>query len=325
MKVSSNIAISLPYQSMSEAKAPAAKSREQVALAADLKDSLVRYHQLEGSKNGSGLDGVQYNPLAPKSEQGLSEHIDSLTKFLAVQEDIAFRPSPKSGSARSEYRAELATRSAAYVRSSAKQMLEQAVSMIGDPALKQLAKLGLETAPKLFYTAPSSSSGRYHPADEINDGGLVLHTARVVSMANHLADYYGVSSKERDLLTTALILHDSRKGGDANWSSLKDYAPDHGDVAAKAILELKGADSTDGKTVARLAANHMAQWTQVVDSDSKTAPNGRVPSRKDPRPPADKLEQIVSYADYLAAQDNVYVLPPGYEADYLKEIPLILP
>lgn len=290
-------------------------------LAADLKNSLVRYHQLEGTKNGSRTKGVQFNPLAPKTEAALEKHLNEVAEYISKQADVEFRPSPSVEPARGEYRGDLAKKSAAYVQSSAKQMLDQAIAMIGDPALKALVEEGLDTAPKLFFTAPSSSSGKYHPADEINDGGLVLHTARVVTMAEHLADFYGVTPQERDILTAALILHDTRKGGDADWKTLKDYAPDHGDVAGSAIARLEGADTKEGKEVVRLASNHMAQWTQIIPPGTKPGANGKVKSTSDPRPPADKLEQIVSYADYLASQDNVYVLPAGYKADYLKDIP----
>lgn len=304
---------------------PAADSKEaekRDGLAADLKDSLVRYHQLEGTKNGSRTEGVQFNPAAPKTEAGLEKHLGEIAEYIAKQDNVEFRPSPNFEPYRGEFRGDLTKKSAAYVQSSAKQMLEQATAMIGDPALKALVQQGLKTAPELFFTAPSSSTGKYHPADEINDGGLVLHTARVVTMAQHLADFYGVSKQERDILTAGLILHDTRKGGDANWRTLQDYAPDHGDVAANAISHLKGANTEKGKEVVRLAANHMAQWTQIVDPNAKPGANGKAKSTSDPRPPADKLEQIVSYADYLASQDNVYVLPAGYQADYLKDIPL---
>ena len=34
--------------------------------------------------------------------------------------------------------------------------------------------------PGYFYIIPSSSSGKYHPADELSDGGLLLHTLKTV-------------------------------------------------------------------------------------------------------------------------------------------------
>ena len=276
------------------------------ALADDMKQGLVRYHQLDGLKNGSRLEGVQFNPIVAASEKALRKELDGVVKHLSSQDNFAFRPSPSFEPGRGEFRADLAAKSAKMVESSAKQMLAEATNLIHDPTLKAMVKEGLKTVPKQFYSAPSSSTGQFHPADEINKGGLVLHTCRVVETAQHLADYYEISPKERDIVTAALILHDSCKGGKP-WV---DYAKDHGDVAAAHIATLKNGNSAAGKVAQRLAANHMAQWTQLADGT------------RQPRPPADKLEQIVSYADYIAAQDNIYISPRGYNANYLDEVPL---
>lgn len=276
------------------------------AMRDDMKNVLVRYHQLDGLENGSRTEGVQFNPIVDKTEPALRKHIDKVTTYLSKQDDIQFRPSPTFDPGRADFRADVAKKAAKMVESSAKQMLQAATDMIQDPALRTMVKTALKSVPKEFYTAPSSSTGKYHPADEINKGGLVLHTCRVVATAQHLADFYKIDQKERDILTAALILHDSCKGG-VPW---KDYAKDHGDVAAQFIAGVKGGDTEDGKVVQRLAANHMAQWSQLADG------------KRDPRPPADKLEQIVSYADYIAASDNVYVIPAGYKADYLNDVPV---
>jgi hypothetical protein len=280
---------------------------KRAALADDLKNSLYRYHQLDGLQNGSYTDGVQFNPLADQTEKGLKKHIDDVTKFIAKQKNVDFRPSPSLDPGRGEYRAEMAKKSAAIVKASAEMMLKEATNLIVDPSLRTLVQKALKEIPAEFYTAPSSSTGKYHPADEINDGGLVLHTCRVVTMAQHLGDFYGITQKERDILTAGLILHDSCKGG-LPWEQ---YAKDHGDVAAGFMAGLKGGDTPEAKKAAELAANHMAQWSQTADG------------KRTPRPPQDKLNQIVSYADYLAAQDNIYVCPNGYKPTYLDEMPAV--
>ncbi len=273
------------------------------ALADDMKDGLRTYHQLDGEQNGSKTDGVQFNPLVSADEKSLRQDIDKLTGFLSQQSDVQFRPSPNSGPERTQFRKDLATRSAKYVESSAQQMLNEATELIVDPAIKALVKNALKTVPKEFYSAPSSSSGRYHPADEINKGGLVLHTCRVVAMAKHVGDYYGVSQQESDILRAGLILHDSCKGGEP-WNG---YAKDHGDVAAAHIAKTEGSNTPEAKLIIQVAANHMAQWSQNADGS------------RCPRPPANKLDQIASYADYIAAQDNIYVRPAGYDDSYLNK------
>jgi hypothetical protein len=273
-----------------------------ITSADDMQEGLHRYHQLDGLQNGSHTDGVQFNPLVSADENSLRQDIQKLTGYLSEQKDIQFKPSPSSGPERTQFRKDLAARSAKYVESSAQQMLSEATDLIVDPAIKALVKNALKTVPKEFYTDPSSSSGRYHPADEINKGGLVLHTCRVVAMAKHVGDYYGVSQQESDILRAGLILHDSCKGGEP-WNG---YAKNHGDVAAAHITRTEGSDTPDGKLITQVAANHMAQWSQNADGS------------RCPRPPANKLDQIASYADYIAAQDNIYVRPAGYDDSYLN-------
>ena len=263
------------------------------ALAADMVAGLNTYHKVDGAKNGSPGDTVQLSP-STNNEKELKAEIKDLADFVATREGIEFRP-PAEGVQRKDHRKVVAKKAASWVKASVKPMLDAALSGIVDPSLKALARAGLESSADEFFTAPSSSSGRYHPADEINDGGLILHTCRDVVMADHLGEFYGVTTKEKDILKTALILHDSWKGGDP-WAG---YAQDHGDLAAQHIATLPGGNTKDGKTVQRLVANHMAQWNKKADKS------------KDPRIPADKLEQIVSYADYLGSRDNVYITTPG--------------
>src|SRR3990167_5199297 len=71
----------------------------------------------------------------------------------------------------------------------------------------------LEHAPNYFWTIPSSSSGQNHPADENTEGGLVLHTKRVVDIANHLCEALYIRYIERDCVLAAAILHDLVKRG----------------------------------------------------------------------------------------------------------------
>lgn len=275
----------------------------------DVSRELTRYHQLDGKKNGSKLDGVQFSPVVAQDEKALRKEIDDLSSFLSTRENITFRPSPICDPVRGDFRADLAAKSKKYVESSAKLMLEQATDTIVDPTIKAMVKEGLKSVPKAFFTEPSSSTGKWHPADEINEGGLVLHTCRVVGMAQNLADYYKLDQHEKDVVTGALILHDACKGGFESWPQGA-YAPDHGDVAARMISTLKNGNSLVGKELQRLAGNHMAQWSVKADGTP------------DPRKPADKLEQIVSYADYVASRDNIYLVPKGYDASYLNDVPV---
>jgi HD superfamily phosphodiesterase len=159
-----------------------------------------------------------------------------------------------------------------------------------------MVQQGLKECDKEFFTAPSSKSGMFHPADEINEGGLALHSSRVVQMGEYLGEYFGLDAREKDTLRAGLVLHDSVKGGDP-W---KGYSNEHGELASKFISSLDGPDDAR-TTAAQIANNHMAVWRQKVDG----TPNPAVPDNK--------MDMITSLADYLAARDNLYVDVPGVD------------
>lgn len=85
------------------------------------------------------------------------------------------------------------------------------ISLIQDKGVRSFVRAVLLNAPKLFWTGPSSCSGKYHPPDERGEGGNVLHTKRVVRIAQIMAVSQERSSVETDVVIAACILHDLTK------------------------------------------------------------------------------------------------------------------
>lgn len=263
----------------------------------EFQKELHGYYQMHGEKNGSPIDGTIYPPDIKAGDQvALQSRVDDLSTFLSTKDGINLRPTPDFGHGRIEDRAEVAAAASGWVKAGKEVALKVATDMIQDPAIKAMVHQGLKTVDEEFYTAPSSKSGMFHPADEINEGGLVLHTARVVQMGEYLGEFFGLEGREKDVLRAGLILHDAVKGGEP-W---KGYANEHGELAGKLIMGLDGPE--DAKQVAaQMASNHMALWRQTPDG----APNPAVPDNK--------MDMITSLADYLAARDNIYLDVPGVD------------
>lgn len=261
------------------------------SLAQEFKKELIGYYQLNGEKNGSGIEGTIYPPdIKPQDEVSLQHRVDDLSEFLAKKPGITLRPTPAFGEGRIEDRAQVAAAASGWVKAASKTALRVATDLIVDPSIRAMVNQGLQVCDKEFFTAPSSKSGMFHPADEINEGGLVLHTARVVTMGEHLGEFFGLNEREKETMRAGLILHDSVKGG-APW---KGYANDHGELAGAMIRGLNGPE--DVKQVAgQIADNHMALWRQRPDG----SPNPAIPNNK--------MDMIASLADYLAARDNIYL------------------
>ena len=69
------------------------------------------------------------------------------------------------------------------------QPVMEELDMISDDNIKSFVKSILIRADS-FWTIPSSFSGKYHPSDEHNQGGNLLHTKRVVRAASVISDSY---------------------------------------------------------------------------------------------------------------------------------------
>lgn len=261
----------------------------------EFKKELQGYYQMHGEKNGSPFEGTIYPPDIKKGDEvALQDRVDDLSEFLSKKDGITYRPTPELGEGRIQDRAEVAAAASGWVEASGKAALQAATELIQDPAIRMMVHQGLAECNPKFYDAPSSKSGMFHPADEINKGGLALHTARVVAMGEHLGEYFGLDAREKDVLRAGLILHDSVKGG-TPWDG---YANEHGELAGELIMGLDGPEDAKA-TAAQVASNHMAVWRQTPDG------------RPNPALPDNKMDMITSLADYMAARDNIYLDVPG--------------
>lgn len=81
------------------------------------------------------------------------------------------------------------------------------IDLIADPSIKAFVKSVLVRA-ETFWKAPSSIADDLHPPDEWCEGGLVLHTKRVVRTALLISNSFECSSNEFDCLIAAALIHD---------------------------------------------------------------------------------------------------------------------
>jgi cardiolipin synthase len=264
----------------------------------------------------------KYSNLVIKAPAGApeEEQIGSLAAFLAKRQVYDIIPAPGSYEKVWQKRIEIAKEGEKTVPGQVERYKKEMVDGVNDPELKALLKNILDQAPHEFYMSPSSSTGKYHPADEVRvvnveprlepptpeeeakypGGGLVLHSRRNMELARNLCDYYEIQGKQRDEVLMALALHDIMK-----FVSMKDFeawkpgqpfpwgrytTPEHAHVGAEFVKRL---DPTGGKlteNVRRYIDMHMGAWN---------APT--------PTPPKDDAEKVISMADYLGSEANNYV------------------
>ena len=93
------------------------------------------------------------------------------------------------------------------------EMFKDELNLISNSAIREFAKACIKAAPDyVFVDCPSSSSGAYHPVDELSGDGTVLHTKRVFALAYELSRGFDCEH-HRDEICAAALLHDMAKQG----------------------------------------------------------------------------------------------------------------
>ena len=91
------------------------------------------------------------------------------------------------------------------------------INYIKDTSIRKDLRKLIGMLPDYFFVVPASSTGKYHPSYSLGEGGLVRHTKSAVLIAKTLLDLEQYKDKyseeERDIMLTALLLHDGVKHG----------------------------------------------------------------------------------------------------------------
>jgi cardiolipin synthase len=262
-----------------------------------------------------GKSGGRPADDAPEEEQ-----IGALSAFLEKRQVWDVNPVPGSGAKVYQARMDIAKQAEQTVPQHVNEYKQKMLDMVHTPELKSVLKDILEHAPDGFYKSPSSSTGKYHPADETRfadvrpsldppsqeeldkypGGGLVLHSLRNMVLAASLCDYYGIEGRDRDEIVMGESLHDVCKF--VSVKDLENWQPgqpvpwghyttnDHAHAGAEFVRKL---DPTGGKATEKVRHYidmHMGAW-----------------NFPEPTVPKTNAEKIISLADYLASTSDYYV------------------
>ena len=117
---------------------------------------------------------------------------------------------------------------------------EPELELIFDNTIKEFTKLCLVSAPDYFFIdCPASTSGKYHPLDELGADGTILHTKKVVTLAYELSR--GLSCEHsRDEILSASIIHDLCKQGWNKTGHTHKLHPKLGAELVQAVQEATG-------------------------------------------------------------------------------------
>ena len=154
------------------------------------------------------------------------------------------------------------------------------INYIFDESIKSFVRSILIRASS-FWTIPSSFSGKYHPSDEHNAGGNVLHTKRVVRAAKIMSESYSLGREDTDVILAACILHDVTKGIKLQGEDSFHYDPMHPYTVGSFVKKCQEDDkryasesqsstlylSEDTvQAILRLVRCHLGPWSPVPET-----------------------------------------------------------
>ena len=116
----------------------------------------------------------------------------------------------------------------------------EAINSLENEDMRNFAYICINHIPPYFWLVPASSTGKYHPQFALGNGGLVRHTCALVRIMNHTFNIKCMNnwtSRERDCLRIAGIMHDTRKSGSQeDYMNNKFTKHEHPLLAAKVII-----------------------------------------------------------------------------------------
>ena len=185
--------------------------------------------------------------------------------------------------------------------SKANEVFAQELRMIKNQEVRDfVVRVIDEMAPDYFWTAPSSTSGKYHPQISLGEGGIIRHTKLAVWWGWELMRMDDWHQDEHDVVTAALLLHDLKKNGDklvGGKPTVKNCVNIHGMELAREIRMRMFPPGTPVPPILDEVLNgvyyHMGRWT---DPDWKWQLSKSVGWRDA------RTAEIVHMADYCASR-----------------------
>ena len=177
------------------------------------------------------------------------------------------------------------------------------IESIENTDMKEFAKILLKTIPEYFWIVPASSSLKHHGAYVCIEGGLARHTLALVRLLNYTLEIESIreqfTSRERDLMRIAGMMHDTRKSGSQEeWEADNHTKFEHPIMAAEVVLSFdngKYIPHNELIVLVNLISSHMGQWSTSKYSDTVL-----------PKPTT-KMEIMVHQMDYLASRKDIEV------------------
>jgi hypothetical protein len=190
-------------------------------------------------------------------------------------------------------------------------LIQREIEKIVSVDIKEFTYQAFAEVDEHFWTAPASSSGKYHPPEDNGEGGLVRHVVKGVVVVEQFGRRAKFTPREIDMGISAFLLHDTCKNGVVWTSSNTDYT--HGLIAAKWLEKFDLADAMAKEQILSAVRYHMAPWCYAVSpyeerSYTKQEMNQNLDELTRAMYPT-RVEQAVREADYWSSRSSMSFFP----------------
>lgn len=187
------------------------------------------------------------------------------------------------------------------------------IDEINDIDNRRFARYLLGKVPDYFFIVPASSSGKYHPKNDLGEGGLVRHSISVVRMLEHLLEpegYFDFTDEQKELLKIAALFHDCMKSGtQEEYENNQRTKFLHPLYAANFIMTTAIENEYPYEKalfIYNAVIAHMGQWNKNKNE------SGMLPT------PTSVSQKVLHLADYLVSRKDINMT---IEEDYEKPGP----
>lgn len=189
-----------------------------------------------------------------------------------------------------------------------KKLIKEQLDKMENIRIRMVVAHMIGQLPEYFWHIPASSSGKYHPALSLGEGGLVRHVIAgvrvfedLVSNESVVAAFFpeGLTQDKIDVMRGALLLHDGKKQGDAGGQHT---VFEHPNLIRELTLKIDPAvlapltaeDKANLGIMMGCIEAHMGQW-----NTDKRSPG--VVLKK----PANQYERFVHMMDYISSRKYI--------------------
>ena len=181
-----------------------------------------------------------------------------------------------------------------------KKIVEPILSTIKNDDIRVFAEMLLDGMPDYIWHVGASSTGKYHPAYSLGEGGLMRHQIAATRFLNFFFELEQYNTKftdrEMDLMRVSMLTHDGRKSGEQDdYNRCKFTKFDHPIQMANIVRDYDGKylNHNEIEFVATCISSHMGQWS--TDRKSSVV----LPK------PANVYQEMIHLADYLASRKDL--------------------